>query len=94
VIHLAAQPGIRYSLQNPHVYVQSNIVGFVNLLEHFRRSKAGELRLRILELRIRRQHQAALAEADRVDTPVSLYAATKKQRAHSPRLRRVCSEFR
>ena len=59
VIHLAAQVGVRYSLQNPHVYVDSNIVGFVNILEGCtqRRHEPG---LRLKLQRVRPQHQNAV----------------------------------
>ena len=79
VIHLAAQPGIRYSLENPGAYVQSNLVGFVNLLEHFRHSDRLETFVYASSSSVYGGNtKMPFSEADRVDNPVSLYAATKK----------------
>jgi nucleoside-diphosphate-sugar epimerase len=77
VIHLAAQAGVRYSLQNPHAYVDSNLVGFMNILEGCRHAGAAP-GLRQQLQRLRRQHAMPFSEHDSVDHPVSLYAATKK----------------
>ena len=79
VIHLAAQAGVRYSLENPHAYVESNIVGFTNMLGGLpaRRGRASDLCLH--QLGLRRQHATCRSrERDGVDHPLSLYAATKK----------------
>ena len=60
VIHLAAQAGVRYSLTNPHAYVQSNLVGFMNILEGCRHQQRTPPRLRLLEQRVRREHPTAV----------------------------------
>ncbi len=63
VIHLAAQAGVRYSLQNPHAYVESNVVGFINILEGCRHNKVAAPGLRVQLQRLRRQHQDAVLRA-------------------------------
>jgi UDP-glucuronate 4-epimerase len=63
VIHLAAQAGVRYSLQNPHAYVDSNLVGFVNMLEGCRHNRRRALGLRVELQRLRRQHPHAVLRA-------------------------------
>ena len=79
IIHLAAQAGVRYSLTNPHAYVQSNLVGQVNMLEY----------ARALDGLVSMSYASSssvyggnvkqpFSEDDRVDGPISLYAATKK----------------
>jgi UDP-glucuronate 4-epimerase len=78
VIHLAAQAGVRYSLQNPHAYVDSNLVGFVNLLEGCRHSKVGHLVYASSSSVYGGNTRMPFSEHDSVDHPVSLYAATKK----------------
>ncbi|CAN5511870.1 NAD-dependent epimerase [soil metagenome] len=78
VIHLAAQPGIRYSLQNPDAYIQSNIVGFMNLLEVCRETKPKHLVYASSSSVYGGNRDMPYHEAQSVDTPVSLYAATKK----------------
>lgn len=78
VIHLAAQAGVRYSLQNPSAYVQSNLVGFVNMLECCRHAKVGHLVYASSSSVYGGNTRMPFAEDDNVDHPVSLYAATKK----------------
>ena len=78
VIHLAAQAGVRYSLENPHLYVQSNVVGFVNLLEEARRKKTPHLVFASSSSVYGANKKIPFSEKDNVDHPVSLYAATKK----------------
>lgn len=78
VIHLAAQAGVRYSIENPHAYVQSNLVGFVNVLECSRHNKIQHLIYASSSSVYGNNKKVPFSEDDRVDHPVSLYAATKK----------------
>ena len=78
VIHLAAQAGVRYSLQNPHAYVDSNLVGFMNVLEGCRQAKVAHLVYASSSSVYGANVEAPFSVAHRVDHPVSLYAATKK----------------
>ena len=86
VIHLAAQAGVRYSLQNPQAYVRSNLAGFVNILEGCRHAKVGHLVYASSSSVYGGNTRLPFSEHDNVDHPVSLYAATKKSNelmAHS-----------
>ena len=78
VIHLAAQPGVRYSLINPHAYAQNNVVAFVNVLEACRRHNIAHLVYASTSSVYGANNRLPYAESDNVDHPVSLYAATKK----------------
>ncbi len=78
VIHLAAQAGVRYSLQNPHAYVDSNVVGFVNVLEGCRHGGVQHLVYASSSSVYGGNTKLPFSEHDSVDHPVSLYAATKK----------------
>jgi len=79
IIHLAAQAGVRYSIENPYAYVQSNLVGHVNMLEIARHMKGLEHMLYASSSSIYGgRSEMPFLESDRADTPVSLYAATKK----------------
>jgi len=78
VINLAAQAGVRYSLQNPHAYVDSNLVGFVNVLEGCRHNKVAHLVYASSSSVYGGNTKMPFSEHDSVDHPVSLYAATKK----------------
>jgi UDP-glucuronate 4-epimerase len=78
VIHLAAQAGVRYSVENPHAYTESNITGFLNILEGCRRSRIGHLIYASSSSVYGGNTKTPFAVEDRVDHPVSLYAATKK----------------
>ncbi len=78
VIHLAAQPGVRYSLQNPHAYVQSNLVAFTNILEGCRHNKVEHLVYASSSSVYGGNTKLPFSEQDTVDHPVSLYAASKK----------------
>jgi UDP-glucuronate 4-epimerase len=78
VLHLAAQPGVRYSLENPSAYVQSNLVGFANLLECCRRHPPKHLVFASSSSVYGTNPKLPWSETDNVDHPVSLYAATKK----------------
>lgn len=78
VIHLAAQAGVRYSLDNPHAYVDSNLVGHVNVLEGCRHNKVKHLLYASSSSVYGENSKVPFAVTDRVDEPISLYAATKK----------------
>jgi len=78
VIHLAAQAGVRYSLQNPQAYVRSNLSGFVNVLEGCRHGKVGHLVYASSSSVYGGNTRLPFSEHHNVDHPVSLYAATKK----------------
>ncbi|MEP7281659.1 MAG: NAD-dependent epimerase [Rubrivivax sp.] len=78
VIHLAAQAGVRYSLQNPHAYVDSNLVGFINILEGCRHAQVPHLTYASSSSVYGGHTQMPFTEHEGVDHPVSLYAATKK----------------
>ena len=78
VIHLAAQAGVRYSLQNPHAYVDSNLVGFMNILEGCRHAKVQHLVYASSSSVYGGNTKMPFSESDSVDHPVSIYAATKK----------------
>jgi UDP-glucuronate 4-epimerase len=78
VLHLAAQPGVRYSLENPAAYIQSNLVGFANLLEACRRHPPRHLVFASSSSVYGANARLPWSEAERVDHPISLYAATKK----------------
>jgi len=78
VVHLAAQAGVRYSIQNPHAYAQSNLVGFLNILECCRYHKIPHLVYASSSSVYGGNIKQPFSEIDPVDNPVSLYAATKK----------------
>lgn len=78
VVNLAAQAGVRYSLDNPHAYVDSNLVGFVNILEGCRHSKVKHLIYASSSSVYGMNVKKPFSIEDRVDYPISLYAATKK----------------
>ncbi len=77
-INLAAQPGVRYSLKNPHAYVDSNLVGFVNVLEGCRHHGVEHLVFASSSSVYGANTKMPFSEQDAVDHPVSLYAASKK----------------
>ena len=78
VVHLAAQAGVRYSIENPHAYVDSNLVGFVNILEGCRHNDVKHLVYASSSSVYGANETMPFVESDNVDHPVSLYAATKK----------------
>jgi UDP-glucuronate 4-epimerase len=78
VVHLAAQAGVRYSLQNPHAYADSNLTGFVNILEGCRHTRVAHLVYASSSSVYGANRKVPFATEDLVDHPVSLYAATKK----------------
>lgn len=86
VIHLAAQAGVRYSIENPHAYADSNLVGHLNILEGCRNSNVKHLVYASSSSVYGLNAKTPFATSDSVDHPVSLYAATKKSNelmAHS-----------
>lgn len=86
VIHLAAQAGVRYSIENPHAYADSNLVGHLNILEGCRHHKVKHLVYASSSSVYGLNAKTPFATSDSVDHPVSLYAATKKSNelmAHS-----------
>ncbi len=78
VMHLAAQAGVRYSIENPSAYIDANIVGFTHVLEGCRHSKVGHLVFASSSSVYGANTRLPFSEHDNVDHPVSLYAATKK----------------
>jgi UDP-glucuronate 4-epimerase len=78
VVNLAAQAGVRYSLENPDAYIQSNVVGFLNLLECCRRYPVKHLVYASSSSVYGNSTKVPYSEDDKTDSPVSLYAATKK----------------
>jgi len=78
IVHLAAQAGVRYSLENPHAYVDSNLVGFTNILEGCRHTGVEHLVYASSSSVYGGNTRLPFSEHDNIDHPVSLYAATKK----------------
>ena len=78
VVHLAAQAGVRYSLQNPHAYIDSNVVGFMNVLEGCRHNRVQHLAYASSSSVYGGNTAMPFSEHHNIDHPVSLYAATKK----------------
>ena len=78
VIHLAAQPGVRYSITNPDVYIESNIKGFLNILEGCRKNQVKHLVFASSSSVYGLNGKTPFSETDSIAHPISLYAATKK----------------
>jgi UDP-glucuronate 4-epimerase len=78
VVHLAAQAGVRYSLHNPHAYTDSNVTGFLNVLEGCRHSRCEHLVFASTSSVYGANRRLPFSVHDNTDHPVSLYAATKK----------------
>lgn len=78
VCHLAAQPGIRYSIENPQAYGESNLSGFLNVLEVCRHNAVDRLVFASSSSVYGGNNKVPFSESDRVDHPVNLYAATKR----------------
>lgn len=78
VVHLAAQAGVRYSIENPHAYIDSNLVGFINILEGCRHNKVQHLTYASSSSVYGANTTLPFSIHDNVDHPLSLYAATKK----------------
>ena len=78
IVHLAAQAGVRYSLENPRAYIDSNIVGTFNVMEVARRLQVGHLLMASTSSVYGANEDMPFAETDKADTPLTIYAATKK----------------
>ncbi len=78
IVHLGAQPGVRYSLENPAAYIHSNVAGHVNILELARHRKVAHLVYASSSSVYGMRADTPFRVADRADTPISLYAATKR----------------
>jgi UDP-glucuronate 4-epimerase len=78
IVHLAAQAGVRYSIENPHAYIQSNIVGFMNILELSRTANIKHLVYASSSSVYGNNTKVPFSTSDSVDHPISMYAATKK----------------
>ena len=78
VVHLAAQAGVRYSIENPRAYIESNVVGFFNVLEQVRHHPTEHFLYASSSSVYGNRDKTPFSVEDRVDKPVSLYAATKK----------------
>lgn len=86
IVHLAAQAGVRYSLENPRAYIESNLVGFYNILELAQTLKTEHFVFASSSSIYGNSQDLPLVETTKTDTPISLYAATKKSNeliAHS-----------
>ena len=78
VIHLAAQAGVRYSLENPSAYIQSNLVGFFNIIDQSKKNEINHFYYASSSSVYGGNDKLPFKESDNVDRPISLYAATKK----------------
>lgn len=78
VVNLAAQAGVRYSITNPYAYLESNLIGFLNILECCRHNNIKHLTYASSSSVYGMNEKVPFSEEDKVDTPVSLYAASKK----------------
>jgi UDP-glucuronate 4-epimerase len=78
VVHLAAQAGVRYSIDHPHAYLDANLAGFLNVLEGCRHRRTGHLVFASSSSVYGANTHLPFSETDNVDHPISLYAATKK----------------
>lgn len=78
IVHLAAQAGVRYSLENPRAYVEANVVGTFNVMEAARRRKVRHLLIASTSSVYGANEEMPFRETDKADTPLTIYAATKK----------------
>lgn len=78
IVHLAAQAGVRYSLENPRAYIDSNVVGTFNVMEAARRLEVEHLLMASTSSVYGANTDMPFAETDKADTPLTIYAATKK----------------
>lgn len=78
IIHLAAQAGVRYSLENPHAYLSTNVIGTFNVMEAARRNKVGHLLMASTSSVYGANDDMPFRETEKADTPLTIYAATKK----------------
>ena len=85
VVHLAAQAGVRYSIENPYAYIESNIQGFINILENCRHNPIEHLVYASSSSVYGGNTKVPFSVGDPVDHPISLYAATKRSNIFRPR---------
>lgn len=78
IVHLAAQAGVRYSLENPHAYLQANVIGTFNVMEAARRNNVGHLLMASTSSVYGANEDMPFQEIEKADTPLTIYAATKK----------------
>ena len=78
IIHLAAQAGVRYSLENPHAYLSANVIGTFNVMEAARRNNVGHLLMASTSSVYGANEDMPFQETEKTDTPLTIYAATKK----------------
>src|SRR5690606_19871959 len=78
IVHLAAQAGVRYSLENPRAYIDSNVVGAFNVMEAARRLEVDHLLMASTSSVYGANEQMPFTETEKADTPLTIYAATKK----------------
>ena len=78
IVHLAAQAGVRYSLENPRVYLDSNVIGSFNVMEAARRHQVAHLLMASTSSVYGANEQMPFSEADKADSQLTIYAATKK----------------
>lgn len=78
IVHLAAQAGVRYSLENPHAYISANVVGTFNVMEAARRNQVGHLLMASTSSVYGANEEMPFTETEKADTPLTIYAATKK----------------
>ncbi|MBW4710762.1 GDP-mannose 4,6-dehydratase [Roseobacter sp. YSTF-M11] len=78
IVHLAGQAGVRYSLENPRAYIDSNVVGTFNVMEAARAHKVQHLLMASTSSVYGANEEMPFAETDKADTPLTIYAATKK----------------
>ncbi|KTE19237.1 UDP-glucuronate 5-epimerase [Sphingopyxis sp. H050] len=78
IVHLAAQAGVRYSLENPHAYLQANVIGTFNVMEAARRNNVGHLLMASTSSVYGANEEMPFQETEKADTPLTIYAATKK----------------
>ena len=78
IVHLAAQAGVRYSLENPRAYIESNVVGTFNVMEAARRHKVDHLLMASTSSVYGANEEMPFAETHKADTPLTIYAASKK----------------
>lgn len=78
IVHLAAQAGVRYSLENPHAYIFANVVGTMNVLEAARRTGVQHLLMASTSSVYGANKEMPFRETEKADTPLTIYAATKK----------------
>ena len=78
IVHLAAQAGVRYSLQNPRAYIESNVLGTFNVMEVAKSQKIRHLLMASTSSVYGANHEMPFSETDKTDTQLTIYAATKK----------------